>query len=101
MQITVTPGHVDNPARGVKFRRHNKSAASEIASEDTGERRWRPLRSKPRPKLLRTSTWHGIVLASLKRNEISLVPYVPDRVLTTLIKNLHADPLLHDLSDRA
>jgi sulfopyruvate decarboxylase alpha subunit len=37
-------------------------------------------------------TWHGIVLASLKRNEISLVPYVPDRVLTTLIKNLHADP---------
>src|SRR3954449_13579494 len=37
-------------------------------------------------------TWHGIVLASLKRNEINLVPYVPDRVLTTLIKNLHADP---------
>ncbi len=37
-------------------------------------------------------TWHGIVLQSLKRNEISLVPYVPDRVLTTLIKNLHADP---------
>jgi hypothetical protein len=33
LQITVTPGHVDNPARGVKFRRHNKSAASEIASE--------------------------------------------------------------------
>src|SRR5438876_11514212 len=37
-------------------------------------------------------TWHGIVLASLKRNEIRLVPYVPDRVLTTLIKNIHADP---------
>jgi len=37
-------------------------------------------------------TWHGIVLASLKRNEISLVPYVPDRVLTMLIKHLHADP---------
>src|SRR5690242_21725231 len=37
-------------------------------------------------------SWHGIVQQSLKRNEIRLVPYVPDRVLTTLIKNLHADP---------
>jgi sulfopyruvate decarboxylase TPP-binding subunit len=37
-------------------------------------------------------TWHGIVLQALKRNDISLVPYVPDRVLTTLIRNLHADP---------
>jgi sulfopyruvate decarboxylase alpha subunit len=37
-------------------------------------------------------TWHGIVLQTLKRHDISLVPYVPDRVLTTLIKNLHADP---------
>src|SRR5262252_4805917 len=37
-------------------------------------------------------TWHAIVLETLKRNDVSLVPYVPDRVLTTLIKNLHADP---------
>ena len=37
-------------------------------------------------------SWHEIVLQTLKRNEIRLVPYVPDRVLTTLIKNLHADP---------
>jgi sulfopyruvate decarboxylase alpha subunit len=37
-------------------------------------------------------TWHGIVLETLKRNDIRLVPYVPDRVLTMLIKNLHADP---------
>ncbi|MFB9262469.1 decarboxylase [Bradyrhizobium erythrophlei] len=37
-------------------------------------------------------TWHGIVLQTLKRNDVRLVPYVPDRVLTTLIKNLHADP---------
>src|SRR5205807_6706065 len=37
-------------------------------------------------------SWHGIVQQTLKRNDISLVPYVPDRVLTTLIKNLHADP---------
>jgi sulfopyruvate decarboxylase alpha subunit len=38
-----------------------------------------------------TTTWHGIVLQSLKRNDIRLVPYVPDRVLTPLIKSLHAD----------
>ena len=37
-------------------------------------------------------TWHGIVQQTLKRHNIRLVPYVPDRVLTTLIKNLHADP---------
>ncbi len=33
-----------------------------------------------------------MVLQTLKRNDIRLVPYVPDRVLTTLIKNIHADP---------
>jgi sulfopyruvate decarboxylase alpha subunit len=37
-------------------------------------------------------SWHEIVLRTLKRNEVALVPYVPDRVLTTLIKSLHADP---------
>jgi sulfopyruvate decarboxylase alpha subunit len=36
-------------------------------------------------------TWHGIVLDTLKRNEVRIVPYVPDRVLTPLIKSLHAD----------
>jgi len=36
--------------------------------------------------------WHEIVLQTLKSNDIRLVPYVPDRVLTTLIKNIHADP---------
>ena len=37
-------------------------------------------------------TWHDIVLQTLKRNDIRLVPYVPDRVLTRLIKDIHADP---------
>jgi sulfopyruvate decarboxylase alpha subunit len=37
-------------------------------------------------------SWHDIVLQTLKRNDIRLVPYVPDRVLTPLIRNLHADP---------
>jgi sulfopyruvate decarboxylase alpha subunit len=36
--------------------------------------------------------WHDIVLEALKRNKVPLVTYVPDRVLTTLIKNIHADP---------
>jgi sulfopyruvate decarboxylase alpha subunit len=36
--------------------------------------------------------WHDIIAQTLKRNDIRLVPYVPDRVLTTLIKTLHADP---------
>jgi sulfopyruvate decarboxylase alpha subunit len=37
-------------------------------------------------------SWHGIVLQTLKRNDIRIIPYVPDRVLTPLIRNLHADP---------
>ncbi|OIQ69954.1 hypothetical protein GALL_484400 [mine drainage metagenome] len=36
--------------------------------------------------------WHQVVLQTLKRNDVRLVPYVPDRVLTTLIKDIHADP---------
>src|SRR3982074_1059662 len=36
--------------------------------------------------------WHRVVLETLKRNDIRLVPYVPDRVLTRLIKDIHADP---------
>jgi sulfopyruvate decarboxylase alpha subunit len=46
-----------------------------------------------RPQTLGEQTsWHGVVLQTLKRNDIRLVPYVPDRVLTPLIKSLHADP---------
>src|ERR1700756_4370432 len=43
-------------------------------------------------KTAQEKTWHGIVLETLKRNDIRIIPYVPDRVLTTLIKSLHADP---------
>jgi sulfopyruvate decarboxylase alpha subunit len=35
--------------------------------------------------------WHEIVRERLKGNEVKLVPYVPDRVFTPLIKALHAD----------
>ena len=43
------------------------------------------------PQSVQDKTWQGIVVEALKRNDIRLVPYVPDRVLTTLIKNIHAD----------
>ncbi len=36
-------------------------------------------------------SWHEVVLQTLKRNDVRLVPYVPDRVLTPLIRSLHAD----------
>src|SRR4029077_12117944 len=35
--------------------------------------------------------WHEIVQKTLKRNDVKLVTYVPDKVFTPLIKNLHAD----------
>ena len=35
--------------------------------------------------------WHEIVLDTLKRNDVKLITYVPDRVLTPLIASLHAD----------
>lgn len=36
--------------------------------------------------------WDAIVLSTLKANGVKLVTYVPDRVLTPLIKGIHADP---------
>ena len=38
-----------------------------------------------------TTTWHAIVQRTLKANDVKLVLYVPDKVLTPLIKSLHAD----------
>jgi sulfopyruvate decarboxylase alpha subunit len=38
------------------------------------------------------AAWQEIVLRTLKRNEVKLVTYVPDRILTPLIKAVHADP---------
>ena len=35
--------------------------------------------------------WHEMVQRTLKANDVRLVTYVPDRVLTPLIKALHAD----------
>lgn len=36
-------------------------------------------------------TWDAIVVRVLKSNKVSLVTYVPDKVLAPLIKRLHAD----------
>jgi sulfopyruvate decarboxylase alpha subunit len=40
----------------------------------------------------RATSWHDIVLATLKDNDVRLAVYVPDRVFTPLIEALHADP---------
>jgi sulfopyruvate decarboxylase alpha subunit len=40
---------------------------------------------------IRATTWHEIILATLKANNVKLVVYVPDRVFTPLITALHAD----------
>jgi sulfopyruvate decarboxylase alpha subunit len=40
----------------------------------------------------RVAVWHETVLATLKSNNVKLITYVPDKVLTPLIKALHADP---------
>jgi sulfopyruvate decarboxylase alpha subunit len=40
----------------------------------------------------RATSWHEIVLATLKDNDVRLAVYVPDRVFTLLIEALHADP---------
>ena len=81
--------HVDNPADGVKFRGSKDERERKIVA--VRETKMAVAEEKTSPETSEKS-WHGIVLQTLKRNDIRLVPYVPDRVLTTLIKNLHADP---------
>lgn len=39
-----------------------------------------------------TETWYEIIVRVLKANDVTLVTYVPDNVLSPLIKMLHADP---------
>lgn len=44
-----------------------------------------------RKRMAETRSWHAIIQATLKANRVDLVTYVPDKVLTPLIKSLHAD----------
>ncbi|HVV61382.1 MAG TPA: decarboxylase [Pseudolabrys sp.] len=39
-----------------------------------------------------TQSWHEIVIGALKDNDVRLVTYVPDRVLTPLIAGIGKDP---------
>jgi len=48
-------------------------------------------RSRMTDKSTRATTWHEVVRASLKANDVKLIVYVPDRVFTPLIAALHAD----------
>ena len=43
------------------------------------------------PKIVESLPWHAVVHEVLKRNEVRLVTYVPDRVLTPLIDSIHKD----------
>jgi sulfopyruvate decarboxylase alpha subunit len=45
----------------------------------------------PDEVIAEAKTWHAIVHETLKANEVRLVTYVPDRVLTPLIKSIDAD----------
>ena len=78
-QTVAASGHVDNPADRVKFSRRKEDfmAASDgqLSPNASGEK-----------------AWHDIVLQTLRRNDVRLVTYVPDRVLTRLIREIHADP---------
>src|SRR5579872_2259176 len=70
--------------------------SSEDRREVKGESSMATAGGQTSPKALSdmapTKAWHEVVLQTLKGNDIRLVPYVPDRVLTTLIKEIHADP---------
>jgi sulfopyruvate decarboxylase alpha subunit len=98
-------GHVDNLGDRVKFRRLDKTAAINSRRKNRraiGENSMAAAEGQTSPKTVEEKAsheeaphekaWHEVVLQTLKRNDIRLVPYVPDRVLTTLIKNIHADP---------
>jgi sulfopyruvate decarboxylase alpha subunit len=89
-QITARQAHVDNPAVRVKFRRLKQGDRREVA--ETEETSMVAADGQMPPTGLGEKAWHEIVLQTLKRNDIRLVPYVPDRVLTRLIKEIHADP---------
>jgi sulfopyruvate decarboxylase alpha subunit len=93
-------GHVDNPADHVKFRRLERTVAIKLRTKILARLRENSMAAaegqtssqSSRERASPERSWHEVVLQTLKRNDIRLVPYVPDRVLTTLIKNIHADP---------
>jgi sulfopyruvate decarboxylase alpha subunit len=73
-----------------KFRENAMAAADGKTSPQALQETSREKASQE--NISQEQAWHQVVLHTLKRNDIRLVPYVPDRVLTTLIGDIHADP---------
>src|SRR6201999_1789678 len=71
---------------------NNSGAGDRENSMAAAEANTAPKTPETTPDKASETTWYGVVQQALKRNDIRLVPYVPDRVLTNLIKNIHADP---------
>src|SRR5207247_11244493 len=76
-EISMAAAEGRTSPKSVDEKRSQEKASSEKASSE---------------KASSERAWHDIVLQTLKRNDIRLVPYVPDRVLTRLIQDLHAYP---------
>jgi sulfopyruvate decarboxylase alpha subunit len=114
-QGTLTIRHVDNTGDRVKFRHSTEPPAVMLRNKPRRKARENsmapaegptsPENPHDKPSHEKTSqekasdqkasdqkAWHEVVLETFKRNDIRLVPYVPDRVLTTLIRKLHTDP---------
>jgi sulfopyruvate decarboxylase alpha subunit len=87
-------GHVDNLADRVKFRRRKQDTCdcAPVVLAGLKENAMAAADGQMSPTDMGEKTWHEIVLQTLKRNDVRLVPYVPDRVLTKLIREIHADP---------
>src|SRR6266566_7397798 len=81
-EISMAAAEGQTSPKSVDERRSQEKASSEKASSEKASSE----------KASSEKSWHDIVLQTLKRNDIRLVPYVPDRVLTRLIQDLHADP---------
>jgi sulfopyruvate decarboxylase alpha subunit len=88
--------HVDNPVDRVKLRRGGIAANRAAQKMSAVHCATKILRENSMAaaegQTFLPRAWHDVVLETLKLNDIRLVTYVPDRVLTTLIRNIHADP---------
>src|SRR4051794_879880 len=84
--LTITP--ITSSFAAGKSRRRRRTTPPARPSRETP---MAAAKSQAPPPQAKDMAWHDIVQQTLKRNEIRLVTYVPDRVLTTLIRNIHAD----------
>ena len=78
----AAPQPVDAAANACKF--HDSKTAPYLVNPSMTD-------IQTRAAAVKEGTWHETVLAILKSNNVKLITYVPDKVLTPLIKALHAD----------